>query len=231
MLPIHISAGLLALLAGAMALLARKGGELHRRAGLVFVAAMLCMSASGALLALLKPEWLSLSAGLLTFYLVATGWLTVLRPVAQSRTLLRGLMGFGLLTGVFAWIAGLALLGGRSRGTAVGCFIFGGIALLCAAADWRLLRRGVIEAGPRLVRHLGRLGFALFVANASFFLGQAKLFPPGLRRSGLLSVPVFAVVLLTLYWLLRVRRRRRPLPARATVKEETADLQGAAPGG
>ena len=115
MLPIHIAAGLLALIAGALAMLARKGGGLHRRAGLVFVAAMLGMSASGAVLALLKPEWLSLSAGLLTFYLVATGWLAVLRPVAQSRRLLQALMCLALLTGVLAWTAGAALIGGRNR--------------------------------------------------------------------------------------------------------------------
>lgn len=231
MLPIHIASGLLALIAGALAMLSRKGGKLHRHAGLAFVGAMLGMSASGAVLALLKSEWLSVSAGLLTFYLVATGWLAVLRPLAQSRALLHGLMGFALLSGVLAWIAGAVLAASGDRSAATGCFLFGTIALLCAAADWRLLRRGVLEGAPRLARHLWRLGFALSVACASFFLGQAKLFPPALRRSGLLWLPVAAAALLTLYWLLRVRRRRRPLPVRDPAAEKTPKLQGAAPGG
>ena len=50
MLVAHMVAGLLALLAGAVALSARKGGGAHRRYGKIFVAAMLAMAALGALM-------------------------------------------------------------------------------------------------------------------------------------------------------------------------------------
>ena len=40
-LPIHVAAGGLALVLGAVALLAKKGGAIHRRSGLLFVCAML----------------------------------------------------------------------------------------------------------------------------------------------------------------------------------------------
>ena len=43
-------AGLVALVAGAVAMAAEKGGGRHRQAGMVFVYSMLIMSASGALL-------------------------------------------------------------------------------------------------------------------------------------------------------------------------------------
>jgi len=45
MKPLHIIAGLLAIGAGAVALHALKGGRLHRQSGMIFVYAMLVMSA------------------------------------------------------------------------------------------------------------------------------------------------------------------------------------------
>ena len=72
---IHIVAGLMSLIAGAMALYAAKGGDWHRRSGTVFFGAMLVMASSGALMALLfKPNPVNVMAGSLTCYFVLTGW-------------------------------------------------------------------------------------------------------------------------------------------------------------
>ncbi len=79
----HIVAGLISLASGAVALFARKGARLHRVSGMIFVCAMLAMSATGAIIAALKPERLSVLAGLLACYLVTTALLTV-RQSAQS---------------------------------------------------------------------------------------------------------------------------------------------------
>jgi hypothetical protein len=54
---------------------------------------------------------------------------------------------------------------------------------------------------------LWRMCLALFIATGSFFLGQAQVFPAPIRDSGLLAVPVFAVLAAMLYWLWRVRAR------------------------
>ena len=52
LLPVHIIAGGLAMVLGAVALVASKGGTLHRKSGLLFVYAMLTMGFSGSILAL-----------------------------------------------------------------------------------------------------------------------------------------------------------------------------------
>src|SRR5688572_21050387 len=102
MKPIHITAGLLALIAGAIALYATKGSPLHRRAGMVFVVAMLTMSSTGALMALFaKPNAVNVMAGSMTFYLVSTGVLAVKRTVTEMRALLAFLMAAAL--GLSAW--------------------------------------------------------------------------------------------------------------------------------
>ena len=53
-LPVHILAGTLALVFGYIALSATKGATLHRRSGIFFVAAMVTLSLTGALIAVLN---------------------------------------------------------------------------------------------------------------------------------------------------------------------------------
>lgn len=101
---------------------------------MVFVYAMLTMSATGAAIALLKSNgWGTAMGGFLAFYLVTTGLLTS-----------RRVPGFQ------------------------------------------------------------------FIATASFFLGQAKVIPKPLRVMPLLWVPVLVVLVMMLYWLVRLRLKRSP---------------------
>ena len=209
MVVLHILAGLLALITGAVAVYAIKGSPLHRKAGRIFVGAMLVMSASGALMAVfVTPDGVNVIAGLLTFYLVCTALLTVRIPVEMSREALTGLMLAALVLGAFAF--GLAFEAMNSPdGTVNGIpapplFMFGVVGLAGGLLDARLLRAGSIQGTHRLARHVWRMGFALFIATASFFLGQAQVFPEPIRKSGVLAVPVLIVILVMAYWVLRV---------------------------
>jgi hypothetical protein len=51
------------------------------------------------------------------------------------------------------------------------------------------------------------MNVALFVAAGSLFLGQQKLFPHALRGSPILFAPELAIVVMTIVWLVRLRRR------------------------
>ncbi|HMM67537.1 MAG TPA: hypothetical protein PKC03_11395 [Dokdonella sp.] len=211
---IHVIAGLIALLAGALALIAAKGSPAHRRGGMVFVIAMLAMTSSAFVMAtLLHPNRLNVVAALVTFYLVATGLLTVRRPFEQSRRPVTAFMLMALATSAYALSIGILAIN-SSDGRIDGMppqplFLFAGVALLGAIGDLRLLRSASIEATRRLGRHLWRMGFAMFVATASFFLGQARLFPAVLRKSGLLVIPVLLVLGTVIYWMVRTRLRHR----------------------
>ena len=44
LLPFHVAAGIIAVVAGFVALYVLKGGRLHRKSGMIFVSAMLVMS-------------------------------------------------------------------------------------------------------------------------------------------------------------------------------------------
>jgi uncharacterized membrane protein len=213
---VHIIAGLSALVSGAVALFVLKGGALHRQSGTVFVHAMLVMSATGALMAALQPQLITINviAGVLTFYLVLTAVRTVRRPFPGFRRIDAAAMLVALAVGVGA----LALaLGAAARADVAKndeppamYVVFAMVALLAALGDLRLMRGRPIEGPRRIVRHLWRMCFGLFVATGSFFLGQARVFPKPLRDSGLLPIPVLLVLAVMFYWLVRMSFRRRP---------------------
>lgn len=213
---IHIVAGLLALIAGFIALFATKGSPMHRKAGTVFVGAMLVMASTGALMAVfIKPNPVNVMAGSMTFYLVSTAMLTVKRTVTQMRGLTIALMLAAL--SLSAWAFSLAFLALASPTGTIGhvppqpLFMFAIAGLVGGLLDARMLWAGRIEGAHRLARHLWRMGFALWIATTSFFIGQPKVFPDFLRQNiGLRAIPVLIVSLVVLYWLARVLIKKRP---------------------
>jgi uncharacterized membrane protein len=208
----HITAGVVGVGSGAVAMLARKGSPLHRRAGNWFLLAMLAMSLIGAAVApfLPEPQWSSTFAGLFTAYLVVTAWLT-----ARQRAPGAGLREIGALmfaSGLALAFLGFGVVAARSPGGELGGqpaaagFVFAAVAALAAGGDLKLVLRHGIGGGQRLARHLWRMCVALFIAAASFFLGQPQVFPESLRGSFLLFLPELAVLGALVFWLARVRR-------------------------
>lgn len=218
MVEVHFIAGLLALVAGFVALFAPKGRHLHRRSGRLFVVAMILMLGIAAFMALFVVDKRSNGIGaLLTIYLVVTSLLTVTRRVDEVRGITRGLAAFAFMLGVLAFAGGVqaavdpaaTVAGGPSRGD----FVIAAIAFATGAADLRMLARGSIAGTQRLIRHLWRMTFALWIATGSFFLGQAKVIPEPLRNFALLSVPVLAVLGVLFYWLWRLNVRKSHVPS------------------
>jgi hypothetical protein len=99
-------------------------------------------------------------------------------------------------------------------------FFLGSIALLAAVGDVRMLVRGGIFGTQRLVRHLWRMCFALFIASASIFIARPHLFPALFRKTGLLFLLGVGPLILMVFWLVRVRfantyqRKPAPVPVR-----------------
>jgi uncharacterized membrane protein len=203
LLPLHILCGMFALLFGYTALSAKKGASLHRGSGMGFVMAMSVMSLTGAFIATLKPDRGSIIAGLLTFYFVVTGLLTV-KQVPGQRRIEMAAMATGFIVGLLAIWAGW-WLAQRGRPEAAPMFIFSAMAIGGALGDWRMLRAGGIEGKPRIKRHLWRLCFAMWVAAASFFWGPPNRVPEIIRIPALLPIPVLAPIAVMLYWLWRMR--------------------------
>jgi uncharacterized membrane protein len=213
LLTAHILAGSTSLVSGYTALYSRKGGTLHRGAGLVFACAMLTMAACGLTLAVVWDRGASINvpAALLTVYLVTTS-LTTVRPLASATNaqclhIVGLLVAIGIVATMVLFGAESIANGGKRQGIPTFPFVlFAVIAALGVIGDARLLRIGTALRGTaRLTRHLWRMTFALFIAAMSFFFGQAKVIPQPLRIPALLALPILAVLVTLLYWLWRVR--------------------------
>ena len=214
LLMLHICGAIVGLLSGFMAMTFRKGSGLHGAAGTVFFVSMLSMSAAGAYMAaFIKPNNGNVMGGVLTFYLVATGWMAARRrerkvSIFDLSALLIALAvaGAGMTWGFQAANSPTGLKDGYPPFL---YFIFGSIALLFAASDVRMIVRGGVSGVNRIARHLWRMCLALLFATLSFYPARAHLFPRWLNETKLLYVPHVLVAGAMLFWLFRVSVRKR----------------------
>lgn len=207
MLIMHVSAGCVAILAGAAALSVRKGERLHRRFGTVFFAAMLVMATFATLLSVLRQPG-TIVGGIFTIYLVVTAWATVRRSAGSVGTFEKiafvvaaACASAELLLGAFAARSPTGRLFGYP---AMLYYVLGSLVMLAALGDLKLILRGGISGASRIARHLWRMCFALFFATGSFFLGQQKVMPAFMHGSPLLVVLGLAPLALMFFWLWRV---------------------------
>lgn len=204
LLPIHILAGGLAIILGAVALIVKKGGTLHRRSGMLFVYAMIVMGGTATLMELRKtPIGPNVFAGFITAYFVGTALTTVRPASAWTRRI-----NIAALTVVIA----LAILS-IARGLIAfnfTFFILAAIYTALAAADLRVMRSGALRGGRRLARHLWRMCFALFIAAGSFFSIRervARILPQPFTTGPMRALPILLLFAAMFYWLWRVRVR------------------------
>lgn len=214
LLLVHICAAVIALLSGFLATFLRKGSGSHAAAGSIFFGSMVMMTTTAAYLAaFMKPNMLNLVVSLLTFYLVTTGWWA-----GKRRDLRAGRADFVALVFVaivaiagltFGFEAAASLKGSKDGMPAAIYFVFGSIALLCAVTDVRMFRRGALVGTQRIARHLWRMSLALLIATVSFFPGQARQLPEWLRKSDFMYFPHILLVGSMLFWIYRVKFRKR----------------------
>ena len=223
LLPVHISAGVVGIVSGTAAISFRKGSPRHALAGKIFVIAMMTLASSAVYLAFMKHQMGNVLGGTFAFYLVTTAWLTAKRGDGETSRFDWGVLLIPLLVGIGLWISGLQVVYGHVKstdGVPVGMhFFMGSVMLLAAAGDIRMLVRGGVFGAKRIVRHLWRMCFGLFVATGSFFLGQQQVFPAWLRGSPALFVPALLPLALLIFWLFRVwftsTYRQKPVVAQS----------------
>jgi hypothetical protein len=207
---LHISMGMLALLSGFASMAFPKGSTPHRRAGTAFFVSMMLMAGTGVYISIfITPVIPNIMGGGVTLYLTSTAWLTVWQRPGETGRLDIAAMIWGLAVAAAGFtFAALAMQ--TPKGMLDGFpsrffLIFSTVAVLGALADFRMINRGGLKGSARTTRHLWRMMTAMFFATTSFFAGQAKLFSPAVRESGVLMVPIVLVIVMFFYWLIKVR--------------------------
>jgi len=206
---VHVTAGIVGMLSGAVAISFRKGSRGHVVSGEIFVTSMLIMGICATYLAVLKHQTNNIFGGLLAVYMIGTAWLTARRPAGETSPFDWGGFLFALAIGALSVMHGYAKATGRvvtHDGVPFGMDVFMGcVMLLAAGGDLRMLLRGGVFGKQRLTRHLWRMCFGWFIATGSFFLGQQQVFPQSLRGSSVLTFLAVLPLLLLIFWIIRVR--------------------------
>ena len=206
-LAVHIGGGAVGMAAGAVAIVAQKGGRVHRLTGVVFAVSMFVLGVSAALAAPFMGLAQAGNAvgGIFLLYLVGTAWATVHCGPGQIGWVDKAAPVIPL---VFAVLVGLMMVSnwGTPKFLAFApAYPIGMFALLAAWCDIRVIRNGGLSGPPRIARHLWRMSAALAIALGSFFLGQQKFLPGIVRGNPVLFLPMAAALVLMSFWLVRYR--------------------------
>ncbi len=206
---VHICGGFVGLLSGFAAMTLRKGTARHGLAGNIFFVSMLCMSSAATYLAIVKSQAGNVFGGILTFYMVLTGWLTARRKDGETSPYDWVALLIPLATGAVILTFGVEAAQsatGSKAGVPTGMYFFlGAVSLLSAAGDIRMLVRGGLYGMHRVARHLWRMCFALFVASGSLFIARPHLFPVFMRKTGMLIFLGVLPLIMLIFWSINVR--------------------------
>jgi predicted membrane protein DUF2306 len=216
-LVLHVSGGTLALFAGIVAIVARKGGVWHRIAGTVFFVSMLVMAVFAAYLAVVIPGQIpNLFAALFSIYLVGTALMTVRRKEATAGA-------FEIFTLVVSICVAIPILFLAFQVTTGGALPFKSaipikgpvlvalytvtvVILIAALSDAKVVIQGGIAGAPRLARHLWRMCFGLMIAAGSAFTnGLPRLLPGPMHVTTIYFLPQFVPIGFLIFWMIRVR--------------------------
>src|ERR1700740_724688 len=122
---------------------------------------MLTMAAGAVYLAIVRHQPNNIGGGILTFYLIGTGWLTASRRDGETSRFDWVVLLIPLALGILTWMNGIKVVrsGASSQdGVPVGMtFFMGSVMLLAAAGDLRMLTRGGVLGAKRIGRHLWRM--------------------------------------------------------------------------
>ena len=210
-LAFHVALGVSALVAGSMAIAARKGGKWHRRIGLVFVYTMIATGITAAGISVYEGK--SAGGGIVTAYLVFTGFTAVKPLPAAGRQVDIVLMLLAITLGLAGYPPAFEVLGmpGSQRdGVPAGMLFFmTTIVLLAGIGDLRMILARGIRGTKRIARHLWRMCFGLFIATGSFAgqLASMDYLPGAFRNITTVLVLSAAPIVALLYWMWRVRWR------------------------
>ena len=200
LLVVHITAGSLALLAAAVALVTAKGGVNHVRAGRVYALAMTGVFLTAVPLAALGADLFLLFISFFSFYLVFAGWRFARnrrgrpQPVDWVAVALMALIGLGMWGYAFVLTSQWVTL-----------ILFGFIAVALALADGLFYRRPSANYARRISRHLTNMLAGTIATVTAVLVVNVTTNPVWLAW----IAPTLVITPVIVWWNIRVNRRAR----------------------
>ncbi len=199
---VHIIAGFTALLTGTAILIIRKGGKVHRRAGLVFFIALIAVSFSAFTLSLIRPNPFLFMIGAFTLYQGLSGYRAVKVRLQHTGALDLLITLLGAVNAVAMCVSGQIVL-----------MVFGGISAFLVISDVRVFALTFRHKPvPKLIwlrRHIGHMMGSYIATVTAFLVVNFASSPFGML---VWFAPTVVVVPLIFIW---TRRYTARPPARA----------------
>ncbi|GEM_PF-1211361 len=204
---IHTPAGTIVLVAAVLAMYAKKGSALHRKAGSYFTVSMMVMLVSGIAAAYLKNSIDDMMLGAIVLYTVFTAWLAAHHKKNETGllevTALIWVVGFGI-------IAFAISLGWQEVIAPFAYLMWGGLAILLALGDIRNLYHSGLSGTQRIIRHVWRIGFSLVWAALAFTDKIVKMVGANLKSMQgeellfIVAIPTMLILITIVYWIIKI---------------------------
>jgi len=140
---LHIASGFTALVIAPLAMIARKGGDAHRRWGKIFFYAMAVVATTAVVIGIIRPNVFLALVAVFSFHMVASGYRALFhkrlhegQKPGTMDLLLQGTAGF-INGGLLVWGITNFMLGNRSSST----IIFIAFGMIGSLMVWRNLQR------------------------------------------------------------------------------------------
>ena len=204
---IHTPAGTIVLVTAILAMFAKKGSALHKKAGTFFTISMMVMLVSGIAAAYLKNSIGDMMLGAIVMYTVFTAWLTVHHKKNET-----GLLEVTALI----WVVGFAItafalsMGWREEDTPFTYLIWGCLAILLALGDMRNIYHSGLSGTQRIIRHVWRIGFSLVWAALAFTDKIVKMMGANIKSMQgeqlllIVGIPTMLILMTILYWIIKI---------------------------
>ncbi|MFD2999694.1 hypothetical protein ACFS7Z_04940 [Pontibacter toksunensis] len=185
LLILHIAAGTLALVAGPLSMINKKGGKQHSRTGKLFFYAMMLVSGTAISMAVLPAHHslFLLIIGVFSAYLVSSGYRVLyLKGLArgQKAPLLDWVISLTMaaFAAFFIYLGLSGILSGSGSSSSTVSVVFGSIALALAAKDVRKYTKAPADKNFWLYDHITRMIAGNIAAFTAFLVVNNTLLPP-----------------------------------------------------
>lgn len=202
----HIGGGALGIVSGTVASLTRKGSQVHRSAGKLFLWSMFLCYLIGALVApfLTSQQSTNFVAALLALYLLLSGVSAASRRqfVADIREQTgAAVAAFVTLLGIIFMVLSYRDPSGTFDGSPPQAYILFIVAgSLALVGELNALYQHTLPQTSRIFRHLWRMCMSFFIAAGSAFFGQSAFFPEWFNATYLpLALGFFPLIILIIY--------------------------------
>jgi len=200
---IHIVSGVLSLISGTINLIRKKGDEIHRFFGRIFVLSMLVSGFTAFILSLIHPNYFLFMVGVFTVYMVSSGVRYLrFKPLVglQKATFLDWFISAAMLISGILFVGFGVLQLSKSNFFGVVFLSFGLIGMLFVYQDYKNFKGITKSSNFWMIAYIGRITGAYIASLTAFLVVNIKYVPIELPAFIVWLFPTAIIVPFIIRW-------------------------------